>query len=75
MMADRTSAYLFGEIFKELAKDEPIDRAAFARRLWKMAGDFDFAWYQMYCDEALIKLGLAHRPADGHEADIEYDGA
>ena len=66
-MADRTSAELFSDIFQLLANDEPVDRKAMARELYKTAQAFDFSWYQMYCDEALIKLGLAREGDDGVE--------
>ena len=59
-MADRTSAALFAMIFNLLAKEqEPLDRKAAARDLWKESFKYDFSPYQMECDSALIKLGLA----------------
>lgn len=64
-MADRTSAALFAEIFKLLAADAPpTDPKALARRFWGMRRGLDFSPYQMYCDEALIKLGLARLGVD-----------
>lgn len=57
-MADRTAAYLFGRIFTMLA-EENIDREARAKEFWQLSRDFDFSAYQMGCDEALKKLGLA----------------
>lgn len=63
-MADRTSAGIFGDIFKELAKDEPIDRVAFAKKVWEWSQGYDFSEYQMDCDDALLKLGLARRGID-----------
>ena len=63
-MADRTSAAIFADIFEELAKDEPIDRIAFAKRMWAASRGYDFSPYQMSCDDALIKLGLARKGID-----------
>lgn len=63
-MSDRTSAALFGEFFKVLAGDEPIDRAALAKRIWEQSRGYDFSPYQMNADDALIKLGLARKCGD-----------
>lgn len=69
-MADRRSAELFGTLFEELADgDGPLDRRALARRLWALAGDFDFSHQQLECDEALTKLGLARRGVDPGDRD------
>lgn len=58
-MADRTSAGLFGKIFEYLAKNINKNSIEFANELFEMTYDYDFNTYQMYCDDALIKLGLA----------------
>ncbi|MDP3767565.1 MAG: hypothetical protein Q8S13_06090 [Dehalococcoidia bacterium] len=58
-MADRSSAALFADIFEALASDKPLDRKALAERFWDKTGGYDFSPYQMDCDKALIKLGLA----------------
>lgn len=65
-MADRSSAALFGEIFGLLAEHlEPGKvRDQVAKRFWEMSRNYDFNEYQMYCDDDLIKLGLAHRGID-----------
>lgn len=63
-MADRTSASLFAEIFRMLACDEPPDRKALAKKFWDESANYDFSPYQLYCDDALIKLGLARRGVD-----------
>lgn len=63
-MADRSAAELFSEIFKMLASDKPIDRQKVARRFWELSGEYDFSHYQLYCDKALIKLGLARKGVD-----------
>lgn len=73
-MADRSSARMFAEIFNLLASDEPFDRKAMARHFWKQTRDYDFNAYQMYCDEALIKLGLARVDDSEGEADVLYEG-
>jgi hypothetical protein len=66
-MADRTSAALFATIFERLAED-PERNWDEAGRLIEQAQRYDFNHYQMECDGALLKLGLA-RKRDG---DIEY---
>jgi hypothetical protein len=58
-MSDRSGAELFAMIFKMLAEEPTKEHKAFARKIWARRGGFDFDDYQMYCDEALIKLGLA----------------
>ncbi|RJQ25725.1 hypothetical protein C4577_05005 [Candidatus Parcubacteria bacterium] len=63
-MADRTSAAIFGDIFNMLASDEPIDKKQMALKVWEMSGEYDFTPYQMYCDDALIELGLARKGVD-----------
>lgn len=71
-MADRTSAELFGNIFKDLAKLKPSPwRAKTAQKYFKMIGAYDFSEYQMYADRALIELGLAHK---GVNPDYPEDG-
>jgi hypothetical protein len=61
-MADRTSAYVFALIFRELAL-LPEGRDI-AKRIWGHTMKYDFSQYQMECDEALISLGLARRGVD-----------
>ena len=46
-MADRTSAEVFGRVFKLLAESPTDDRKALAARLYAMASDYDFMDYQM----------------------------
>lgn len=70
-MADRTSASIFAIVFKCLAEDNSEKAREFARKLWGEKNSYDFNSYQMYCDEALITLGLAKKginpeyPEDG----------
>lgn len=71
-MSDRTSASLFAEMFTIVAEYVPEpQRDEVARRLWKLTRDYDFSPYQMYADEALMKLGLARR---GVDSDWPNDG-
>ena len=63
-MADRTSAGLFGKIFELLAKNPTDEHKAIAKEIFAETGDFDFNYYQMYADEALMKLGLARKGVD-----------
>ena len=58
-MADRTSARIFGMVFEYLAKDPSIEGVEMAEYMWKESRNYDFSPYQMYCDDALITLGLA----------------
>ena len=64
-MADRTSAGIFADIFEFLAAtaDDPRTKA-FAEKMWEQSRAYDFSPYQMGCDEALLKLGLATRGKD-----------
>ena len=68
-MSDRTSAALFGEIF-ELLAENPDDRMKeIAASIWPKRTDFDFNEYQMGCDAALIRLGLAKMVPDDESDD------
>lgn len=70
-MADRTSASIFAMVFEYLAEDNSEKSREFARKLWDETRRYDFNPYQMYCDDALITLGLAKKglhpeyPEDG----------
>lgn len=74
-MADRTSAALFAELFEYLAQDESCKARKMAEHIWEMADNYDFCARQMCCDEALLKLGLAHEGIneDGEDG-ILYKG-
>lgn len=63
-MADRTSAELFGYIFDMLAEECERNKER-AVRFWQKAREYDFSWYQMDCDAALLKLGLARNSDEG----------
>jgi hypothetical protein len=59
-MADRTSAAIFGRQFERLAKGRiPERKLKEAREVWRDSWNYDFNPYQMGCDEALLRLGLA----------------
>lgn len=60
-MADRTSAEIFGEVFRKLGqtKNDTIDKRKFALWLWELQQRYDFSHEQMNCQEELVKLGLA----------------
>ena len=60
-MADRTSAELFGEIFKLLAELDPHDKQERAKKFWEQSRSYDFHPYQMDADYSLLRLGLARR--------------
>jgi hypothetical protein len=81
-MSDRTNANLFGLLFQALASHvetdfeegwEPDpdgdDVTVLALNLLALAQGYDFSYYQMQCDDALARLGLA-RP--GNEDNYEY---
>jgi hypothetical protein len=63
-MSDRSGAALFADVFEYLARNPTEEAKAFARHLWEKIGDYDFNPYQLYCDDALVKLGLAHMGID-----------
>jgi hypothetical protein len=69
-MSDHTSAALFGELFKRFAKNPTDENKKIAHWFWNHRGEYDFNVYQMYCDEALVVLGLAHKNEDGW---VEYE--
>lgn len=58
-MADRTSAELFGKFFSVLAEIPTDEHKRIATELLSDARNYDFNYYQMYCDDALVTLGLA----------------
>lgn len=65
-MADRTSAEIFGKHFMRLAKGRVTERKLKeAREVWRDSWNYDFDPYQMGCDDALAKLGLAQDRGDG----------
>lgn len=70
-MADRTSAEIFGNLFKRLAEN-PRDLKDLAAAFWGMAQSYDFSNDQMDANAALIKLGLARRVKVGGEMEMEY---
>jgi hypothetical protein len=63
-MADRTSAAVFGGIFEYLAENPDSRALEFAKVVYGMTSAYDFNGYQMECDDALIKLGLAKMGID-----------
>ena len=79
-MSDRTTALVFAAVFEHLAEPEvlmtvPDQARTLAKKMWGLMSDYDFSPYQMYCDDALLKLGLAHRVTDKYNPDetiVEY---
>lgn len=63
-MSDRTSAEIFAIIFTELAKNPTDEHKAIAKKIWPKRTQYDFSDYQMCCDDALVKLGLAVKVND-----------
>ena len=61
-MADRQSAGIYGDIFNKLAED-PSKYKELAEWLWGQVHG-DFCEYQMGCNDALLKFGLAHMKVD-----------
>lgn len=57
-MADRTSAEIFGTIFRMLAEDPTDQHKEWAARLCEEMEQYDFNAYQMDADEALETLGV-----------------
>ena len=58
-MSDRTSAEIYGEVFKLLASDPTEQHKKWTLKLWKASFEYDFAPYQLYCDKELKELDLA----------------
>lgn len=69
-MADRTSAYLFGTIFKLLAESPTEEHKEIAGKIFAMIGDYDFNEYQMYADDACVALGLAQVYTDADQQEL-----
>lgn len=63
-MADRTSAGIFGKLFNLLAENPTDEHKGIAKQMFNEIGNYDFSEYQMYADESLIKLNLAHKGVD-----------
>ena len=55
-------------LFEKLASDLTPQHVE-AHWLWSKQGSYDFSPYQMYVDDALVKLGLARRGVDPDEPD------
>jgi hypothetical protein len=74
-MADRTSAELFSEFFCYLASDLTAQHLQWAQKLWVRSEIYDFSPYQMFCDEALLELGLASKDETGevHSEALDED--
>ena len=74
-MADRTSAYLFMQVFVRLANIPITDcDRDFAQYMWALAQDYDFTDNQLECDYELVALGLAERvePTEEEPSGIVY---
>jgi hypothetical protein len=69
-MSDRTSAEIFAIIFTELAKNPTDEHKAIAKKIWRKRTQYDFSDYQIGCDDALVKLGLAVKVDD----EVSYVG-
>jgi len=63
-MADRTSAKLFGTIFKLLAKNPTDEHKEIAKEIFAETCNYDFSYSQMEANEALIALDLSRRCVD-----------
>ncbi len=70
-MSDRSSPVIFSEFFNLLAADPTDQHLAWARKLWKLSGQYDFCDNQLYCDAALVVLGLAKRVPPSAEQPYE----
>jgi len=73
-MADRTSAGLFGRVFKMLAANPTDEHKKFAVELLAMRHDFDFSIYQMDADDALLTLGVAENYEEDGEIYVQLKG-
>lgn len=61
-------------MFEYLAKQPPsADRTKTARKFWKASREYDFSDYQLYCDKALLELGLARKGKNDYgDDDVLY---
>ena len=82
-MSDRSAAYLFGECFRRISSiidhedtscQTEIELKDFTNWLWEKIrkGDYDFSYYQMSADDALLNLGLARWVEEKGEQFIIY---
>lgn len=69
-MSDKHSCWLFGQIFRKLAKED-LDKTELAHFLWKEGRGLDFHPMDMEADEELASFGLARKRVD---ADYPEDG-
>jgi hypothetical protein len=69
-MADRTSAELFGSIFKMLAENPTEEHKEIAGRIYSMVSHYDFSDYQMYADEACVALDIARMGVNPEHPEI-----
>lgn len=51
-------------VFRLLADDGQLDRDSLVEYFWNVRSKYDFSPYQMDCDDALVKLGLARLRID-----------
>lgn len=63
-MANRTSAEIFGILFKMLAENPTPEHEKMAMRVCKMSRNYDFTSSQMWADDACLALGVARRGID-----------
>ena len=70
-MADRTSAEIFGTFFCRAAALKLGKKDKLVKFMWALRTEYDFSDYQMDCDEALIRLGLARRGIDPEYSEDE----
>ena len=70
-MGDTNSCEIFANIFARLAKNPTDENKTIARETFDDSRRYDFADYEMECDDALIVLGLAKRDVEG---DVTYVG-
>lgn len=73
-MADRSSASLFATIFNLLAENPTDDHKNMAAKIWPKVYAYDFDYYQMGCDEALLKLDLAEEKPSEDPDEVDDDG-
>ena len=78
-MSDRTSAELFGTIFRLLAVNPTEEHKAMARLIWAKRGDYDFSDYQVYEEDARVALGISRVVEDDSGAEefqsLQPDGS
>lgn len=70
-MSDYNSRYIFEEIWELLSKNPTAEHKKIAQKLYAFSQEYDFSDEDLSCENACVKLGIAHEcvspeyPEDG----------